>query len=279
MRESFLDIVKGEAAILPRLVSLNDVDADEIMFAEAAAGDMNSAALELPEALQGLERQTLLAQLILKWATRIKPADKDQAPLVAGSAQAAMMLAQDLARLMDDMTTRQVDWSRLDGLVPEELDRYWQLTLDFLKVIHEPWRAHLAEQNRIEPAERRDRLIEAEQKRLASHKGPVIAAGSTGSIPATAKLLTTIAHHPQGAVILPGLDTALDTETWDAIGQRGRRGRARPSAVRHAGAAEAHRRRARCGRSCLAHRPRMAARPSRPRRCARRPQATCGRSG
>ena len=83
-----------------------------------------------------------------------------------------MMLAQDLARLMDDMTTRQVDWARLDGLVPEELDRYWQLTLDFLKLIHEPWRALLAEQNRIEPAERRDRLIEAEQKRLAEPPGP-----------------------------------------------------------------------------------------------------------
>ena len=39
VRESFLDIVKGDAAILPRLVSLNDVDEDEIMFAEAAAGE------------------------------------------------------------------------------------------------------------------------------------------------------------------------------------------------------------------------------------------------
>src|SRR5262245_19765524 len=65
MRESFLDIVNGDAAILPRLISLNDVDADEIMFAEAAAGDMNAAALELPDALQGLERQAALAELIL----------------------------------------------------------------------------------------------------------------------------------------------------------------------------------------------------------------------
>jgi len=32
---------------------------------------------------------------------------------------------------MDDMTTRGVAWERLDGLVPETLDRYWQLTLEF----------------------------------------------------------------------------------------------------------------------------------------------------
>jgi ATP-dependent helicase/nuclease subunit B len=216
LRETFLDIVKGDAAILPRLVSLNDVDADEIMFAEAAT-EAEPGTLELPDALQGLERQTLLAQLILKWATRITPADKGQAPLVAGSPTAAMALAQDLARLMDDMTMRQVDWGKLDGLVPEDLDRYWQLTLDFLKLIHGPWQGILAERNLIEPAARRDQLITAEAKRLAAHRGPVIAAGSTGSIPSTAKLLATIAHLPQGAVILPGLDTNLDDETWKQI--------------------------------------------------------------
>ena len=39
---------------------------------------------------------------------------------------------------------------------------------------------------------------------------PVIAAGSTGSMPATAKLLETIARLPHGALVLPGLDTDLD---------------------------------------------------------------------
>ena len=127
---------------------------------------------------------------------------------------------------MDDMITRQVSWERLDDLVPAELDRYWQHTLDFLKITREPWRAHLARSGAIEPAERRDRLIEAEQKRLAAVTTPVIAAGSTGSIPATAKLLATIASLPHGAVVLPGLDTALDAPSWDLIG--GKRGRPRP---------------------------------------------------
>src|SRR5262249_44349369 len=41
---------------------------------------------------------------------------------------------------------------------------------------------------------------------------PVIAAGSTGSIPATAELLKAIATLPRGAVVLPGLDRGLTTE-------------------------------------------------------------------
>lgn len=45
----------------------------------------------------------------------------------------------------------------------------------------------------------------------------MIAAGSTGSIPATAELLAAIARLPQGAVVLPGLDRGLDDESWAAL--------------------------------------------------------------
>ena len=45
----------------------------------------------------------------------------------------------------------------------------------------------------------------------------MIAAGSTGSMPATAKLLAAIARLPHGAVVLPGLDTDLDDESWREI--------------------------------------------------------------
>ena len=97
------------------------------------------------------------------------------------------------------------------------MDEYWQKTLRFLKIAREYWPAVLQEKGRIEPAERRDRLIAAEAKRLATGTGPVIAAGSTGSIPATATLLATIAKLPHGALVLPGLDTDLDDATWNII--------------------------------------------------------------
>ena len=127
-RALFLDVLTRDAAILPRIVPIGDVDEDEIAFAEAAAGDLAGPALDLPEALGGLERKMLLAEQILKWAA--SPAMSGAAaPLVARNPAAALALAGDLARLMDDMTTRQVPWDRLDELVPEDLDNYWQHTL------------------------------------------------------------------------------------------------------------------------------------------------------
>ena len=42
-------------------------------------------------------------------------------PLVANTPAAALALADDLARLIDDMTTRGVGWDKLDDLVPDEL--------------------------------------------------------------------------------------------------------------------------------------------------------------
>ncbi len=215
-RDVFLDMMDGEAAILPRIVPIGDVDEDEIAFADAAAGKIAEDALALPPALEGLERQLLLAQLVLQWAAGMRP--DTGAPLIANTPTTALALAADLARLMDDMATREVSFERLDGVVPGNLDKYWQLTLDFLKIARVQWPAILSERGAIEAAERRDKLIAAEAKRLAAaDAGPVIAAGSTGSMPATAKLLAVIATLPHGAVVLPGLDRDLDGETWSLI--------------------------------------------------------------
>jgi ATP-dependent helicase/nuclease subunit B len=217
-RDLFLEVTKKGAAILPRIVPLGDVDEDEIAFAEARTGALAADALELPPALGGLERRLLLTKLVLKWASRLSPGEPGEAPLVATNPAAALALADDLARLMDDMTTRGMAWERLDGLVPEAFDRYWQLTLEFLQIARENWPKILAECGAIEPAARRDALIKAEAARLSSHAdGPVIAAGSTGSMPATAGLIATIAKLDRGAVVLPGLDLELDAESWHLI--------------------------------------------------------------
>jgi ATP-dependent helicase/nuclease subunit B len=217
-RDTFLDVLKDDAAILPRIVAIGDIDEDEIAFAEAATGDIAADALALPEALGGLERRLLLTQLISKWAASPEIHGVSGSPLVAQTPAAACALADDLARLIDDMTMRGVPWQRLDDLVPNELDEYWQLTLKFLQIAITQWPAILRERGVVEAATRRDLLIKAEAARLAKKPdAPVIAAGSTGSIPATAELIATIAQLTHGAVVLPGLDTDLDEASWRMI--------------------------------------------------------------
>ncbi len=66
-------MLDGDAAILPRIVALGDLDEDEIAFAEAATGDLAEAALALPPAFGALERRLTLAELISKWARRSRP--------------------------------------------------------------------------------------------------------------------------------------------------------------------------------------------------------------
>src|ERR1700688_2393575 len=217
-RDAFLDVLKDDAAILPRIVAIGDIDEDEIAFAEAATGDLAADALALPEAVDPVERRLLLTQLITRWATSPELHGLSGAPLVAQTPAAACALADDLARLIDDMTTRGVPWERLDNLVPDELDEYWQLTLKFLQIAIKQWPEVLRERSVIEAVTRRDLLIKAEAARRARKAdAPVIAAGSTGSIPATAELIATIARLPHGAVVLPGLDTDLDEESWKLI--------------------------------------------------------------
>ncbi len=65
----------------------------------------------------------------------------------------------------------------------------------------------------------------ARQWRASPPSDPVIAAGSTGSMPATAELLGVVARLPKGAVILPGLDAGSMTRAGAEL-------RRHPSAIR-----------------------------------------------
>src|SRR4051794_17851628 len=213
-REVFLDELNSEALLLPRIVALGDIDEDELAFAEDPEQLAGAAPLEVPPRLGELERRLTLARLVAAWAK-----GPVLSPLVVGGPASTLALAADLARLIDDMVTRGVGWEALDGLVPDHLDEYWQRSLQFLRIARQAWPAHLKEIGKIEPAARRDLFIAAEASRLAAHHdGPVIAAGSTGSMPATAKFLHAVGALPQGAVVLPGLDTDLEPEAWQTIG-------------------------------------------------------------
>jgi len=210
------------ALLLPSIRPIGDIDEDAALLDTAA--EATDERLVLPQALSPLTRRLILTRLALafdKGMHRSLLGLKDGEPLhIPASAADAARLAGDLARLIDDFEGAPETWSRLATLTPEDHAAYFQITLEFLKIVSEAWPAILREKDRADPVARRDGLIRRAARRFAERgsPGPVIAAGSTGSLAATAELLAAIARLDNGAVVLPGLDQHLDEAGWEAIG-------------------------------------------------------------
>ena len=216
LSEAFLRQSGGRAMILPSIRPMGDVDEEEMLLDPGFSFREEGAAFgaELPPAMESLSRQIVLTKLINAWG-EVNP---DAGAMSAGQAAA---LAGDLGRFLDAVETEGVELSALQDLVPGDYAQNWQITLEFLQIITRYWPDILADKGLIDPARRRTLLLEAQAAAWAAKppQGPVIAAGSTGSVPASAKLLSVIAGLPQGAVVLPGLDLDLAPEAWEAVGE------------------------------------------------------------
>lgn len=220
--EAFLSALGTRAAILPRILPLGDVEEDRLAI-EVEPDQDTLASTGLTPAIAPFDRLLAMTRLVEGWAKVLSPAAlqllPSDTPAVPVSAADAAHLASDLLALMDQVTTEGASWDDLASLVPENLAGHWQITLAFLSIATSAWPELLTERGLMDPAVRRNALLLAEAARLAAHPGkPVIAAGSTGSIPATAELLSAIARLPKGAIVLPGLDQDLPDDAWAEIG-------------------------------------------------------------
>jgi ATP-dependent helicase/nuclease subunit B len=215
IRERFLARL-GRPLLLPKIRTLGDIDEDE-------SGVLDEAFADIPPAVPRVERQLVLTRLVLSWSgaqARSVAGLPDEELLVPASPSDAARLAASLGALIDQVGPDPVAWRGLIDGAPDDLAQYWRITLEFLKIATEFWPKHLLERGLLDPGARRDRLIRTEAERLTRQgsPSPVIAAGSTGSVPATGELLRAIAHLSNGALVLPGLDQGLDAEAWSAIG-------------------------------------------------------------
>jgi len=210
LAEAFLRQSGGRAQLLPTMTPLGDMDEEELSIAEAGLPPGAAEALGLAPAIPSLRRQLLLSCAVMALPDhRMHP-------------EQATALALELAKLIDRLATENCNPEDIRSLVGDDTDyaEHWQQVLRFLEILISAWPNILAAEGCLDPAARRNALLGA-QARLWSEMPPatpVIAAGSTGSIPATADLLAVIAGLPQGMVVLPGLDTNMSDDAWDQLG-------------------------------------------------------------
>jgi ATP-dependent helicase/nuclease subunit B len=225
LQDAFLRASGGRALLLPKIVPISEGEEDLSLISAASEADATSELGAIPPAIGELERRLVLASLIQRWTEvmhRERGADAALEPLAAAGsstpAQAAT-LAKELAALMDMIETENVNLDGLAKLVPEIFSEHWQKTLQFLEIVTQTWPAYLAQTGHLSAVGRRNAVIRAEAHRLTMlpPQAPVIVAGVTGSIPATVELMRAVARLPQGAIVLPALDTDLDAASWQAI--------------------------------------------------------------
>lgn len=203
----------GHAGFLPDIRAFGGEAEDEEPFLPPFE------APQLPRAASSLQRRLILSRLVAKWA---HSKDGQLAFSTPPTAAEIFSMAESLGRLIDDLTIEErsaADIRALEQDMAQELGSYWQQTLTFLEIALAAWPEVLAARGLADPAALRgarlDRQAGAAPFLFADR--PVIAAGSTGSIPATARLLKAIAALPRGAVVLPGLDTEMSAKTHAAL--------------------------------------------------------------
>ncbi len=229
LQDAFLRVSGGKAMLLPQIKPISEGDEDQSLLAHGAGYDtlgLSSDAADIPPAISPMERHLALTSLVMQWSASqraARDASGDDKGIVAtagaGTPAQCSNLAKELARLLDMVETEGVSLTGLEKLVPEEFAAHWAKTINFLDIVLKMWPNYLGASGYVSAAERRNLLIHAEAKRLnaMASPDPVIVAGVTGSIPATVALMRAVAELPNGAIVLPALDTSLDEDSWQRI--------------------------------------------------------------
>ena len=205
LAEAFLRVSGGRALVLPRITAIGALDEAPLEL---------SGVLDLPPPVDPSLRLAALARLILGMGgTYGAPETADR----------AWALAAELAALMDEAERAEIDLAaRLPGAADPAFAAHWAVTVEFLRIVTATWPRWLEEQGLANPTARAVALLDAQAHawERQAPEDPVWLLGSTGGIPAVGRLARVVARLPGGAVVLPGLDLALDEAAWAALDQQ-----------------------------------------------------------
>jgi ATP-dependent helicase/nuclease subunit B len=207
LRDAFVR-ESGSGLLLPRLVPIGDIDLDETLG--NALAPMGEDAGIAP-AIASSERLMILTRLVMAERGKLgEPVDLGE----------GYRLAVALAQTLDQLIVEKKRPHDLAEARDEDLSAHWDKAFQLFSLLFDQWPKELDRRGCIDAAERRNRLLGAIAQRWTASPPDrfVIAAGIVTTAPAVAGLLRTVAHMPQGMVVLPDLDQNLDEAQWREIG-------------------------------------------------------------
>ncbi|MBT3070310.1 double-strand break repair protein AddB [Rhodomicrobium sp. Az07] len=226
LKLALLDLSPCGATFLPRIRVLGDADPLDMFAAYAPHMDPAAAlallreALDVPKPVGDIERRVHLSAAAMKAAREIRSTGIDFGEqLFSGvTAASAAKIAADIASLIDDAHREAADLAKIDRLDRGHASGGEQISLQILRAVRKAWDAHKKRGGRLDREERRNRLMALEATFIRASDAPVIVAGSTGSVAATMGLMEALGGRARSAIVLHGLDRALDDASWQAVG-------------------------------------------------------------
>ena len=201
---------KQKALILPKIKAVGDIDLDEFDLDYLADNDFHNS-LPCP-----IKYNLLLIKEIEEWNNKVglfgKNISSNQIAAIAGK----------LKNFLDEINKEEIDLSGIDYVDDSELSEHKQKILKFLKYFGAIWQNDLDKNNITSAAKYYNEIINfisKNKEKTSLFDNPIIIAGSTGSIKATANLIKIIAADNNNSVILFGLDTDLKDQNWNLITQ------------------------------------------------------------
>lgn len=163
--------------------------------------------LDIPPKRSALQRRLQLSQLLQ--------------PLLASypelAAQNSLFAVTDsLARLMDEMQGEGVGIEAIEALDVSDDSGHWLFAKSLIEAAH----AYISEiDGGVDQDARQRQIVEQliAQWKTSPPPDPVVLVGSTGSRGTTHLLMEAIARLPNGAVVLPGVDTEQPKAVWDTL--------------------------------------------------------------
>ncbi|NJM28816.1 MAG: hypothetical protein HC855_00570 [Rhizobiales bacterium] len=194
-QETLFKMAKREALLMPRIAAIGDIDEDQ--------ADFPYEALELPPAASANGRLFTLMAIIGEWAEE-NPRLRLAAD-VRADPHHRHALALSLAQLMDSIEIEDFDAARIGEAYTLDVASHREAILGLIDLASKELPRRLNAEGLMSETERRNRLLRLEAARVAGAEstGPIIAAGSTGSIPATRDLLMQLPSMKMAPLFCP----------------------------------------------------------------------------
>ena len=173
--------------ILPKILPMGDIEEDEVLPADF----IDNFDLTIPQAFNATDQLLLLSSLFNKL-----------------SSVQSIDIAQGLSKLLSRLHKDEIALSKLANISFGDAPEHVNTLIEYLHVLASKWPILAQKHNKIDFVQRRNLQINKRVEFLKQHPPayPVIAAGSSGSVKSTSRLLKTLAHLPNGYVVLCGID-------------------------------------------------------------------------